>query len=134
MTRTRPIAALTLALGLLAPAAQAQTPLKDVAYVREGIIAVGIAYEISEKCSSIGARTVRGLLYLRDLQSHARGLGYSQAEIDAYTKDKAEKARLEGIARARLADLGASDANPESYCVVGRDQIAKGTAVGRLLR
>lgn len=112
----------------------AQTALKDVAHVREGIIAVGMAVEISDQCGGISPRTLRGINYLRGLQNHARGLGFSQAQIDAYVDDKTEKRRLEGIARGRLADMGVVAGQESTYCAVGRAQISAGTPVGRLLR
>ena len=112
----------------------AQTALKDVAKVRDGIIYVGMAYEISEQCDSIGARLFRGLGYLQSLRRHARDLGYSEAEIDAYINDEAEKDRLEGIARAQLASLGAVPGQEATYCTVGRAQMDASTRVGWLLR
>jgi hypothetical protein len=112
----------------------AQTALKDVPKVRDGIIYVGMAYEISERCDSISARLFRGLGYLQSLRSHARSLGYSEDEIEAYINDEDEKDRLEGIARAQLASLGAIPGDEASYCAVGRAQIAANTRVGWLLR
>jgi len=112
----------------------AQTALKDVAKVRDGIIYTGMAYEISEQCDSINARLFRGLGYLQSLRRYARELGYSQAEIEAYINDAAEKDRLEGIARAQLARLGVVPGESDSYCAVGRAQIAANTRVGWLLR
>lgn len=112
----------------------AKPALKDVEYVSEGIISVGIAYEISQKCDSIRARTFRGISFLNGLKAHARSLGYTDQEIDAYVDDRAEKNRLEAIARARLSDMGAIVGNAATYCSVGRSEIASGSAVGRLLR
>lgn len=114
--------------------AAAQTPLKDVAHVRDGIIHVGMAYELSEKCGRISARIFRGLGFLRSLENHARDLGYSEAEIDAYINNDDERDRLEGIARAALADLGVVEGDEASYCTVGRAQIAANTRIGWLLR
>ena len=108
--------------------------LKDEAEIRDALLVVGMAYEISQKCESIDARTVTGIRTLLNLKSRARELGYSNAEIDAYIDDKAEKKRLEGIARGQLVQLGVVAEEPETYCTVGRDQIAKGTGIGRLLR
>jgi len=134
--RKTPILALAFIAGIvgLAGNLSAQTALKDVAHVREGIIAVGMAVELSDKCGSLSPRTLRGINYLRSLQNHARDLGFSQAQIDAYVDDKSEKRRLEGIARARLADMGVVNGSETTYCAVGRSQINEGTAVGRLLR
>lgn len=123
-----------LALSLVAGAALANPPLRDVEHVAEGLIAAGMAIEISEQCDSISARLLRGMSFLNGLEDHALGLGYTQDEIDAYIGDRTEKARLEGIARMRLSELGAEAGNAESYCAVGRSQIAAGTQVGRLLR
>ena len=108
--------------------------LKDEAEIRDALLVVGMAYEISRKCDSIDARTLTGIRTLLNLKSRARELGYSSDEIDTYIDDKAEKKRLEGIARGQLAQLGVVADDPETYCTVGRDQIAKGTGVGRLLR
>jgi len=112
----------------------AQTPLRDVVHVREGIINVGIAYEISEVCPSLSARLFRGIGFLNGLKSHARDLGYSRDEIDDYVNDNAEKKRLEEIARGRLFDKGAIAGQPQTYCVVGRAEMAAGSDIGRLLR
>jgi len=105
-----------------------------VTRITEGLIATGMAYELSEKCSSLNARTLRGINFLFSLRQHAQELGYSDAEIEAYTDNRAEQDRLEAIARERLAALGVREGDEASYCRVGRDQIAQGSQVGRLLR
>lgn len=124
----------TLALVFGAGAVTAKPALRDQPQITEGIIAVGIAYEVSEKCSSISARRLRGINYLFSLKGIASDLGYSDAEIEAFIDDKAEERRLEGIARARLASMGAVAGNEASYCAVGQAEIAKDSAIGRLLR
>lgn len=134
MKRPGMIAVIALAAALPAAQLMSQTALKDVAKVRDGIIYTGMAYEISQQCDSISARLFRGLNYLRSLRRHARDLGYSEAEIEAYINDDAEKDRLEGIARTQLARLGAVPGEKDSYCAVGRAQIAANTRVGWLLR
>ncbi|MGJ8622259.1 MAG: DUF5333 domain-containing protein [Yoonia sp.] len=128
------MAVILLASTLGAGAASAKPPLKDVAHVRDGIIHVGMAYEISEKCGDIRARLFRGIGFLQSLRGHAAQLGYSSDEIDAYINNAAEKDRLEAIARARLAALGVIDGREATYCAVGRAQIAANTRVGWLLR
>jgi hypothetical protein len=127
-------AVVVLATVMSAGHLSAQTALKDVAKVRDGIIFVGMAYEISERCGSINARLFRGLGYLQSLRRHARDLGYSEAEVDAYINDDAEKDRLEGIARAQLAQLGVVPDQEATYCAVGRAEIDANTRVGWLLR
>ena len=130
----RRYALLTATIIITGQTAYALGPLKDEPTVRDGIIAVGMAYEIGDKCGSIAARYLRGLSYLNELKAHAASLGYSGAEIDAYIGDDTEKRRLEAIARQQLADLGAVPGDEASYCAVGAAQIAAGTQVGLLLR
>lgn len=117
-----------------AGASSAKPALKDVTFVREGIIATGMAFEISKKCGSISPRYFRGVSYLNSLKDHAASLGYSDSEIDAYTNDKAEENRLTVIARSRLSEMGAVTGDEASYCAVGRAEMAKNSAIGRLLR
>lgn len=128
------VTVLGLGLVTLAGNLSAQTALKDVAEVRDGIIYVGMAYEISQKCDSIRARTFRGIGYLQSLKNRASALGYSDAEIDAYVNDRDEKRRLEQIARDQLAALGVIEGQETTYCAIGRAQIDAGTRVGWLLR
>jgi hypothetical protein len=135
MTTIKKIAtASVLSLGMTAGTATAQQSLRDVGYVTEGLIAVGIAYEISEVCGSISARTLRGLSYLNQLRNHAKGLGFSNAQIDAFRKNKVEQDRLESIARQRLSGMGAASGDAASHCAVGRAEIAKESTIGYLLR
>ena len=124
--------AVLLTLG--AGAAVAQPPLKDVEKISNGIVFTGMAYEISERCGSIDARLFRGINYLQSLRNHARELGYSDAEIEAYINDDAEKDRLEAIAREQLGLLGVVEGDEATYCAAGRAQIAANTRVGWLLR
>lgn len=127
------ILALGLTLGAL-PARANEVPLKDVPFVSEGIIATGIAYEIGRVCPSLTARVLAGIFFLYELQSYAYDLGYSKAEVDGFINDKDEKTRLESVARARLAEMGAMVDQPETYCAVGRQEIKLGSQIGKLLR
>lgn len=123
-----------LALALTTTQAAAKPPLGQQKQITEGLINVAIAYEISEVCPSIKARLLAGIGRLNGLRSSARRLGYTNDEIEAFVDNNAEQDRLEGIARARLAALGAPRGDVDGHCKVGRDQIAKRTAIGTLLR
>ena len=133
---THPLRAIALAALTLWPAAlsaQALPPLGQVEVVTEGLIDTAIAYEIDRVCETIEGRRLKGIALLWSLHSSARGLGYSNDEIEAFVDDRVEKDRLEGIARERLAGLGAVEGQPETYCAVGRAEIALGSRVGSLL-
>lgn len=121
-------------MGLTMIATTANANPGEVTRVTEGLIAVGMAFELSEKCDSVSARNLRGLNFLFGLKAHLQELGYSKREIDAYIDNRAEKDRLEAIARQRLATLGVRTDDPSSYCTVARAQIAQGTLAGSFLR
>ena len=133
--RTQSIALLLSAALALPAAAQTGRPgLPNEPEIVEGLIAVGMAYEIDRQCDALDARKLTGITTLLGLKSRARGLGYSSAEVDDFVDNKAEKERLKVVARRRLAALGVTENDPASWCAVGRAQIDGGTSVGRLLR
>ena len=76
---------------------------------------------------------MQGLGFLLSLQAHARSPGFSQEEVTAYIENKAEKARLEAIALDRAIAMGVVVGEPETYCAVGRNEIARGSQIGRYL-
>jgi len=126
--------AIVTGFALMAGATAARSDLADEPTITEGLINVAIAYEIGERCDDLSARRLAGINYLFSLKSAAQELGYSNAEIDAFTDSRAEQDRLEGVARQRLRDLGAVRGEWDTYCAVGRAQIAQETVAGRLLR
>lgn len=126
---------LALALGLaLGTPAAALPPLGDVPAIRDGLIDVAIAYEISQVCPTIQARMLRGIGRLNGLKSTARQMGYSRDEVNAFVDDSHEKAQLETMARARLVSMGATRGDVQAHCLVGQREIARGSSVGSLLR
>ena len=124
---------LLLALALPVAASAEVPPLGQVERITEGLIDTAIAYEIGEVCESINGRKIAGIAFLWSLHSEARRLGYSREEIEAFVDDDVEKDRLEAIARERLAGMGAVEGSPNTYCEVGRAEIAAGSQVGKLL-
>lgn len=127
--------ALAVAMPALAtPALATPVPLPKEKHINDELRA-GFAGDILRKtCPSISARmfVVMGRLY--DLKSYAEAQGYSPEDWDAFRSDKAQKARLKAEAEAYLEKAGAKPGDVESYCQVGRDEIAKNTALGQLIR
>lgn len=119
---------------LLAAPATAQSGLEAEPAIREGLIAVGIAVEIADRCERIDTRRLKGLAYLNSLRSEARRLGYSEAQIEVFLDDDAAAARLEAEARARLAEKGAVRGDADSHCRVGAAEMAAGSVIGQFLR
>ena len=89
---------------------------------------------VRKNCDSISPRWVTAYNYLRSLESYARKAGYTDAQIEELADNKAEKKKLQERILADLAERGATPQTPEGYCTVGLEEIAKGSAAGKLLR
>lgn len=127
--------ALALVLGFTTLAATAaRADLRDEAVINDALIDIAIAYQIGEDCPSLAARRAAGLNMLWSLRNQAISLGYSGSEIDDYRKNRTEQRRLEAIAWERAEAMGVVRGQPETFCRVGRAQIAEGTRIGSLLR
>ena len=122
------------ALTIFSTSASALPPLHENPTVRNGFYAIGLADELRKNCGSLSPRMVRAYNYLRSLDKFAREAGYNDAQIEALADNRAEKKKLRKQIRADLAKRGATPKSPEGYCTVGREEIAKGSKAGRLLR
>ncbi|MDD9922039.1 MAG: DUF5333 domain-containing protein [Boseongicola sp.] len=122
-----------LAVSIASPSVAMQ-PLHENPTVVNGFYTLGLADELRKNCDDLSPRWLRAYNYLKALEKFARKSGYSDAQIEELTKNRAEKEKLRVRIRADLKKRGASPENPEGYCTVGREEIAKGSAAGRLLR
>lgn len=121
---------------LTAIPAQAQAglpPLSQNEHVNSRLISARIADRIRNECSSLNARMVYAYGQARQLKRHAEGLGYSSAQIDAFLDSRAERDRIYAAADRYLTQAGAARGDGESYCRVGRDEIARNTYTGSFL-
>lgn len=126
-------ALLGLGLGMQAPAAQAGS-LAQEADINQRLMEMSVADEIRKRCDTISARLFKGLSLMRELKAEAMARGYSVAEIEAYVTDKEEKRKMRGRADAYIRERGAAPNDGPSLCVLGRDEIAKQSRIGQLLR
>lgn len=124
---------LFLGVSLATPAA-ALPPLHEDARVVNGFYVIGFADEIRKRCDTIEPRIIRAYSFLLSLERYARNAGYTSEDIDNLRDNKVEKEKLRAKIRADLAARGATPETPEGYCTVGLEEIAKGSAAGRLLR
>ena len=130
----RMISTLVLTVTLSANAAFATPGLSKEADINAGLLAVGIADEIRKNCDSISARMFKALSYMNGLEKMARDKGYSQSEIDAYVTSATEKAKMRAKGETYLADHGVDRSTPETFCELGRAEIANGSQIGAFLR
>ncbi len=120
-------------IGLATPAA-ALPPLHENPTVLNGFYVIGFADEVRKKCPTIKPKIFRAIGYLRSLERYALNAGYTRDDIEELTDNKAEKEKLRSKIHADLAKRGATPETPEGYCTVGLEEIAKGSAAGRLLK
>lgn len=125
---------LMIILALSTGIANAKPPLRDVQEIDGPLFEVALANEIRKNCPDISARLVKGYRYLVSLKQRARDLGYTDAEIDAYTDSDTEKARMRRQGDKWLAARGVDQSVAADWCRVGREEITKGSRIGGLLR
>ena len=123
----------TLAASLVAVPAFAKS-LADEKEINDGLFTIAIAAAIGENCPTIAPRKIRGLFALNSLHSKARSLGYTTREISDYVNNGAEREKLRVRTFAWLAERGAVEGDPQSFCAVGRAEMDAGTGIGRLLK
>lgn len=117
-----------------AGSAWAKSPLSQVAEVDDMLFYMAVANEIDERCDSIKGRRMKAIRLLWDLRDHANELGYSDAEIRSFVESDSEKTRMRQKGEAYLAANGVSYDKPETFCTLGRAEIARNSAIGVLLR
>ncbi|WP_353472588.1 DUF5333 domain-containing protein [Salipiger sp. H15] len=131
--RTAVLAA-TIGVVALPGTGMAKPPLGEVREIHDGLLAVGIADEIRNRCDTISARMLTAMSTLNTLKNRARALGYSRQEIEDYVTSKAEKKKMRAEGVAWMAKRGVAADDTAGLCRVGREEIARGSAIGALLR
>jgi hypothetical protein len=133
MTRTILTLGFTAMMAAMSPA-WALEPLPEETHINDSLRAGRIGDVIRKECPTISARMFVVLGKIEDLKRYALQKGYTRDEVEAFIKDRDQKNRLKAEAAAYLTQAGAVEGDPESYCKVGRDEIAKGSLIGALLR
>lgn len=123
-----------LAATLPGLAAAGRPALRDVPEIENALFAVAIADAVRDNCGTISARMIKAMSFLQKIKARANDLGYSDEEIRNYVESDAEKARMRRKGTAFLKANGVNPAKPESFCVFGRAEIARNSAIGALLR
>lgn len=125
---------MVLTAGVAANMATAKPHLRDVSEIDDPLYYALVAYEISENCSQLSARKLKGLNDGFALVRKARALGYSKDEIKAYIRSDKEKARMRSRGAAYFKSQGVKYGAAESLCALGRAEIKRNSAIGVYLR
>ena len=137
MSKTRNTLLLAgLVAAMAAPVASATdyTAIREDTHIHERLLTASKAYLIADTCPSISERRFYLIRQGLKLQGYARDLGYTNKEIAAYVDSKVEQARFRAIAEPWIAERGGVKGDVNSYCAVGRAEIANETKVGAFLR
>lgn len=132
-TRNFAGAALAATLTLTAMPAAALEPLSQERYINDRLIAARIADRIRRECPSIDGRIVYAFMQARELKKYAESKGYSQAQIEAFLDSRPDKDRIYAVAEEYMAQNGVTAGDADSFCRLGREEIAKKTVTGSLL-
>ena len=130
------LAALTaamMALGALTTPAAALEPLSQERYINDRLIAARIADRIRRECPTLDARVLYAFTQARALERYALDKGYTRQQVDAFMDDRAERQRIYAVAEDYMARNGVRKGDAESYCRLGRQEMANGTVAGSLL-
>ena len=134
--------AVFFALASLSPATASQAATQDEinatlgadAELWQGLFWLALADEIRGNCDRIDARTLRATGYVLDLYNQARAYGFSRQEIRGFQTADSTEARMRAEVGAYFARNGVREGDAETYCALGRAEIAAGSPAGNLLR
>ncbi|MDP3262797.1 MAG: DUF5333 domain-containing protein [Tabrizicola sp.] len=119
---------------MTATPAFALEPLAEETFINDSLRAGRIGDVIRKTCPTIHARMFVVLGKIEGLKQYALNKGYARADVEAFIRNDAEKARIKAEAAEYLKAAGAVEGQPETYCAVGEAEIAKGSLIGELLR
>nr|WP_111298596.1 DUF5333 domain-containing protein [Paracoccus saliphilus] len=126
----RPLIAAAL---LAATPAAALEPLSQNAYVNDRLVQARVADLVRRGCPMINARLIRAFSEARALKRYALEQGYSETQIDAFLDSREERRRIYEKADRYMVDKGVVNGKPDTFCRLGRDEIARQTVAGSLL-
>jgi len=130
MLRTLTIA---LTLAVTAPA-HALVPINEEPVIHDKLLQGFIGDAIADNCPTMKPRTMKALGELNNLRDYALKQGYEAGVVREFVTSKEEKKKFKAEAAEWLKAKGAEPGNPEAYCTIGEEEIAKGSLIGQLLR
>jgi len=133
-TMTAALTVFAMTVTMTAANASALTPLPKETHINYSLMSAKVADTIRKTCPSISARMFVALGKANALKAYAIKKGYQEPEVRAFLKDPVEKARVKAMAADYLKSHGAVVGDAESYCTVGREEIAKKSLIGQMLR
>lgn len=122
-----------LAVALLATPAAALPPLSQERHINDSLVQARVADMLRRGCPTLDARVIRAFSEARKLKRYALDQGYSEAQIDAFLDSRDERRRIYAEADRYMTANGVVSGQPETFCRLGRQEIARKTIAGSLL-
>ena len=116
------------------PMANAKSLLIDNENIWHELLQISVANKISEECTSIDARKIKGLFALLQIKSVAKELGYTDNEINEFVSSEENKKKLKNETDIYLLDNGVDLNNVKIICLFGHSEMDQETTIGSLLR
>jgi len=116
------------------PIANAKPLLIENENIWHELLQISVASKISEKCTSIEARKIKGLFALLQIKSVAKELGYTDNEINEFVSSEENKKKLKNETDVYLLNNGVDLNNVKTVCLFGLSEIDQETTIGSLLR
>jgi len=116
------------------PIANAKSLLIDNENIWHELLQISVANKISEECTSIDARKIKGLFALLQIKSVAKELGYTDNEINEFVSSEENKKKLKNETDIYLLDNGVDLNNVKIICLFGHSEMDQETTIGSLLR
>lgn len=124
---------LALMISTLGGPLRALPSLADDQHITKSLMSAGVGDAIRKNCPSISARIFVVLRKVNELERYAKKLGYSEAEIKGFISSKPERKRIQELVRDYMLENGVVEGKKETYCSLGRTEIAKGSLIGQLI-
>lgn len=125
---------LLAALMIATPALSADLPINKEPHINNILLQGFIGDAIADNCPALEPRKLRALGELNKLRVYALDKGYTTAQVRAFVTSDTEKARGKAEAAEWLKAKGAEPGKTAEYCRIGREEIAKESLIGYLLR
>ena len=132
----KPFALMAIAATLFGSAAFAQdrVGLDEDERINRALLSASVSLGVARVCEAMEIRQFFGLIKALELRNYARGLGYSDDEINDFINDPVQQKRLERLAWRYMTSNGVRAGDAESHCALGRHEIERRSLSGRLLR
>ncbi|MBN8291615.1 DUF5333 domain-containing protein [Rhodobacter sp. NTK016B] len=99
-----------------------------------GLFQLAMAWDIDNNCDSIEPRRIAATSYIFGLYNQARAYGYSRRQIRTFQTADSTEARLRSEVGAYYEANGVVEGDAETYCALGRAEMAAGSPAGQLMR